>query len=209
MKKTIRHMDNERGVALLMVLLISTITLAVTTTMLYMLTQSTRYSGMGKRFTTGSEAAMAGSEVITEFLSPGADTLAYRSGLVSKLQFWPEPQPADTDCEAIKINYDTTDPEWGPCSKSILIDPADTSTFDVKFEMGNYDVYSKIVYTFKGNTAGTKTENRGWRNTCVIHCQGGGDRFTPAISTAYIIEIDARNRTRPTEGSRLSVLFQY
>ena len=192
-----------------MVLLIATITLAVTTTMLYMLTQSTRYSGLGKRFASSSECAQSGISVLTEFIG-SVDTQAKRQILVDNIGLLPETTTANS-CESRKISDDFN--AWkDDCDYSLIINPKDSATYDISFNLGpTCDVYSKIVYTFKGNTRvssrGGDTGTR-WRNTCVVHCgdyQMGGE----TLYSSYIVEIEARSSTNPNDRARLSVHYQY
>jgi len=220
--RTMNILREEKGVALLMVLLIATIILSVTTTMLYLLTQSTRYSGLGKRFASASEAAMAASEVYTGYIGL-ADTAAYRQKLHDTIGFMPATSSA---CESTKLEKDTVD--WASCNNTILIDPADPNTYDSYFDLGNYRVFAKIVYTFKGNTAPPTSSSTGgagapeWIRTCVIHCQGEGSKsgyagaesqFTTPSPYTYLIEVDARRMSGgtliPEESAKLSIVYQY
>lgn len=209
--KRFKYISNEKGIALMMVLLIATITLAVTTTMLYMLTQSTRYSGLQKRLATASEAAFAGSGVITDYIGAKASfALVDKYNAALGFQSF-----LTTQCEADKLNETT--PDWQGCSSSLYIDPNDTTTYDNSFLLGDYKVFSKIVYTIKGNTAGSGTSSTvepRFSNTCVVHCGGGGgstvgDFAGFAIPATYIIEVEARNTRNLNETSKLSILFQY
>jgi len=200
-----RMLQNERGVALMMVLLIATITLAVTTTMLYMLTQSTRYSGLQKRYASANEAAIAGSAVITDFITyKGGDTV-FRQNYATAIGL---NTVLSADCLADKLNEHTKD--WRGCDDSMLMDPASAATYDTHFLLGNYKVMTKIVYTIKGNTAQGTSERR-FTNTCVVHCEGGGagDFASQVIPATYIVEVDARNTSNPEESSKITVLFQY
>lgn len=206
---------NEKGVALLMVLLIATITLAVTTTMLYMLVQSTRYSGLSKRYSEATEAAQAAVDVYTNFIAY-ADTDAYRQSLVDNLNFSPTlaTDPASVSArqrQEDKITLDYSQWIQKGWDSSMLIDPDIDTSYDASFELGDYIVYSKIVHTYKGNTivSDERKEEGGWRNTCVIHCQGGEDSISLTIFSAYVIEVDARSTKNPNDRARYSVLFQY
>lgn len=214
--KNWKVINNERGVALLMVLLISTITLAVTTTMLYMLVQSTKYSGLSKRYATASEAGKAAVNLYTDFIAFAKDK-AYREELAnSNLDFW----PSSTDTVALEREDFKITNDWEYWDKTkhdatLLMDRTDVTTYDAKFVLDKYEVLSKIVYTFKGNTRAKEassggTAKAGWKNTCVIHCQGGeGDTLIPPIYSAYIIEVEAVNTQNPDDRARYSVLFQF
>jgi len=218
---------NERGVALMMVLLIATITLTVTTAMLYMLTQSTRYSGSQKRYASAMEAAVASYAVSSAYITKGAQ---FMEDYNLKLGF----QNYNIPCVSDKLDVLTT--EWdSACSRTLLMDVGDLasslvgdpSTYDVSFELGDYKIFSKIVYTIPGNTAraasgdvvsisGKGLTSGRFQNTCVIHCDGGtngggtaGAFGGQAIPSTYIVEVDARSKLNPQESAKISILFQY
>lgn len=72
-----RHVfGNNRGVALLIALLISVAVMAMVAGVLYFVTQSTSMSGAGKRYATASEAADGAVQVVknTIFLTINGDT---------------------------------------------------------------------------------------------------------------------------------------
>jgi Tfp pilus assembly protein PilX len=217
--------NNERGVALLMVLLIATITLAVTSTMLYMLTQSTRYSGMQKRHATAQEAAMAGTRVAMNYILNRGE-LAFKQEMAIKIGF---EDYLTEECQKAKIQQNTS--FWPACSSTLQLAPGDTSTYDNSFILGNYKVSTKIVYTFEGNTQGgsKSVDDLGggggvtdrFVKTCVVHCglagtgsraaSGGiaGEIQQQVFPATYVIEVDAVNTLRTTESAKLSVLFQF
>lgn len=192
---------NEKGVALMMVLLIATITLAVTTTMLYMLTQSTRYSGLQKRLVSASEAAIAGSTTAVDFVSAkGADTAMIAAFAANINLVVP-----DTTCLETKVSKPMD--EWGSCSSTMVIDPDTPATYDFSATFGTYDVYSKITWSKPGNTGMVNLETQYLRNPCVVHCD---ERLeTPGVPGTYSVEIDSRNSRNPNESAKLSVLFQF
>jgi hypothetical protein len=58
--------DNNRGVALVMALIISVAIMAMVTGMLYVVNQNTKISGAGKRYTTAEEAADGAINVVKD-----------------------------------------------------------------------------------------------------------------------------------------------
>ena len=54
---------NQRGVALVMVLILAVISLAMVSVMIYLVTQGTRFSGFYKRYETAREAGIGGAEI--------------------------------------------------------------------------------------------------------------------------------------------------
>lgn len=64
----INYIKNERGIALVMVLILALIGLAIVSAMLYMLTQGTQVSSAQKFYRTAEEASYGGMELATEYL---------------------------------------------------------------------------------------------------------------------------------------------
>ena len=132
-----------------MVLLIATIILSVTTTMLYLLTQSSKYSGLSKRYANAMEAAMSSSSVITDFISYKSDP-----SLLTALDSIGFQNVMSSQCAADKF-YEFTDKWSSECDNQIHIDPhpdrVDEYPYDQSFRLGAYEVFSKIVHTIPGN----------------------------------------------------------
>ncbi len=61
-----KRFSDERGVALVMALILSLIVLAAVSAMLYLVTQGTMISGFQKRYQTAQEAAKGGMELATK-----------------------------------------------------------------------------------------------------------------------------------------------
>jgi hypothetical protein len=203
---------NEKGIALVMVMILSVIALAIMAALLYMLTSSTQISGMQKRYKTAFEASVGGSDVIYQMLSsrgnpniPGiTDTAAFFSTAFT------------SPCMIAKLNSSTSTTNWAACgtgtdyilSTSISIDPTDPKTYDTKFQLGTaplqYTVYSKIVNTVEGNSGG----EAGLIKSGVIS-SNSGEVAVVSVPYLYSIEISAENTTTPAERAKLSVLYQY
>lgn len=185
----LRCRSDERGVALIMVMVISAIALAIMGALMYMLITGTRLSGGMKRYKTAIEAGVGGADVVYEMLKargdPGITDISLAMG----------------GCASAKIVNATSN--WGGCDSSLTIDITDPATYDMRFDLGNYRVYAKIVDTVRGNTGG-----------------GGDDLVKTGVVTAdtdlqskevpylYSIELEARG-TNTDERARLSVLYQY
>lgn len=196
-----KRADNQKGVVMMMVLLIATITLSVTTTMLYMLLTSTKFSGMQNRFATSMEAAVAGTEAVTEFISYGNSASFVQKFNDAGMSFG---YGDNVTCIEEKLKESTA--SWSAaCSNDLYINPLDGTSYDVHFELGDYLVYGKIVYTIKGNTGGGGAIRR-FANTCVTDCGiGFGGQ---AVPFTYTVEVLAKHRDILTETSRMSVLYQ-
>ncbi|MBI5676461.1 MAG: hypothetical protein HZC48_11655 [Nitrospirae bacterium] len=196
-----RSLSNERGIALLMVLVLTAISLAVMAGMIYMITQSTIMSGVEKRYATAIEAGKAGSEVTYDYIgtrgSPGIYTFS----------------PGITEaCRTLKLNQSTSNWAIGTTcpanSDSVTIDPLDDTTYDWSFELGtaplDYSVFAKIVDTVEGNSAA----DEGLIKTGVI-LPNSGEIQVQSIPYIYSIEVHTENSTNSAEEAKLSVLYQY
>ena len=78
---------NEKGIALVMVLIFSLIGLAIVSAMLFMLTQGTRISGSLKIYKSGDEAGLGGTFTIAEMIkNKGLQRGTVTSLLLSQLE---------------------------------------------------------------------------------------------------------------------------
>lgn len=205
---------NEKGIALVMVMIISVIALAIMAALLYMLTSSTQISGMQKRYKTAFEAGVGGADVVYQLLSSRGDP-----GIGGINFSWSAALPgASTDpCLIAKLNKSTSSTNWAACAAdaatyakvtSINIDPTDSKTYDTTFQLGTpplqYTVYSKIVNTVEGNSGGEE----GLMKSGVIS-SNSGEVAVVSVPYLYTIELSAENTGNSAERAKLSVLYQY
>lgn len=194
----IMHHDNEKGIALVMTLVVSAIALAIMAGLIYMITAGTQISGIQKRYKTALEAGVGGAGVAYEYIS--------RRGAASALYTF---SPGVTEqCRTLKLNQRTNN--WGACpanANSIAINPGDNTTYDWTFDLGTdptYRVYAKIVDTIDGNSGG----DEGLLKSGVVS-SGTGEVTVVSMPYLYTIEIDAQNAANPAERAKLSILYQY
>lgn len=135
---------SERGVALILVLVLSTIALMVMTMVLYVLTMGTQMSGSEKRYRTAHEATLGGIEVIRKIIKEqqmvnniGPVVITYTGTFAAKM--------ASADLAKEGLPSSQTD---------VAIDPANVNTYDLYVDIGNptYRVYAKITQRQAGNT---------------------------------------------------------
>ena len=149
-----RMIRNNEGMALIMVLILSVICLAMSSGILYFVTESTRMSGSHKRYETANQAATGGSEVMFQLVSSRGDQTNFNYPLNLGLfnLTTPSSNVGGFNCITDKLLNNTDD--WNAvCNSSLSIDRLDSSTYDMAFDMGTYNVYSKVVDTVAGNTA--------------------------------------------------------
>ncbi len=199
---------SQDGVALMMTLIVSAIALSVMASLMYIMVSGTRISGLNKRFTTALEAGRGGQAVVLEYVGtrgrPDAD-------FMNAISF--DSSGTSDTCLDDKLNKATVD--WdATCDAILTINTGDSDTYDFKFELAAYTIYSKIVNTIEVNTsAGGKAQK--WVTTGVVTAGGGGAGGGGTIEVVpvpylYTIELDARKGTRAdAEKAKLSVLYQY
>lgn len=189
--------NNERGIALVMVMILSTIMLAIMAGLIYMVTSGTQISGIQKRYKTALEASTGGAEVIYLMIGKRGDPeLSLATFNIN----------ASSTCLTDKLNKNTS--SWdGSCNKSLTIDPSSSSTYDMTFQLGTspvYTVYSKIVDTVEGNSGG----DEGLLKSGVVS-SNTGEVTVKSIPYLYTIEIHTENASNPAERAKLSILYQY
>lgn len=185
---------DERGVALIMVMVISVISLAIMGALVHMLITGTRLSGSMKRYKTAVEAGVGGADIVYAMLEARGDPGIPGINLLMN--------PSGSGCSTAKIINATT--SWGGCDSSLTIDITDATTYDMRFDIGNYRVYAKIVDTIIGNTG---SSGGGLIKTGVVTADT--DLQTQEVPYLYTIELDARALNNPVERAKLSVLYQY
>lgn len=144
-----RTANDDKGSTLIVVLVLSAVALFVTAGLIYMLIESTKISGSMKRFKTAGEAGRAGAEVMYQLINARANP-----GI---------PLANFTICDSNRLFNQTTGKLFVPTANwpagtdsSITIDPANTNTYDTRFDLGDnptYRVFAKITDTVKGNSA--------------------------------------------------------
>jgi hypothetical protein len=222
-------LKSEKGVALLMVLILSAVSLMLMTAMLYMITVGTQTSGMNKRYRNALEAGIAGSDITNLIINLRGDNTAitnFVTALNGSLN--PSLTPAGacngtayssgvgatfTGAAAKIISSSSTwNGTWPGCSDTSL--SADKTAYDFKFTLGTspqFNVYAKIVNVVEGNTGSTGSSAGNGHQLSMNPTTGSGNEIpTPTIPYQYTVEVDAENAS-PNSGDRakLSILYQY
>lgn len=222
---------NEKGIALVMVLVLAAISLAIMAALIYMLVGGTKTSGIQKRYKTALEAGIGGSEVIYQFISLRGES-AGQLAFINKLNAaglslnasvtTPTACTRSTaaECSAIALQDYTCNPCTGleaklklptscwttGCDSSLTITPGTASSYDMQFDLGTtttYRVYAKIVDTVYGTSGVGEVLITGGVVAEGPGIEGGKFPFL------YTIEIDAENPNNRDERAKLSVLYQY
>jgi hypothetical protein len=223
---------NEKGIALVTVLVLSLIALAIVSTLVYLVIHGTRFSGFFKRYESVREAAYGGAEITAALISNRGNLII---GTLDNADCDPISFTSTCNCgdpDIIGGNSPDTclcrklcDPpytggtyNWGAVGSgacpvdSVSLDS--TSSPDMQFCLASdpldlmkpiYQVSAKIVDTTKGCTDLSGEDLGG---TCVA-CSDSIFKGPPA-PYLYRVEIDSQDSARPDlERARLSVLYAY
>jgi hypothetical protein len=212
---------NERGIALVLVLILALIGLAIVSSLIYMMTTGTRSSGAEKFYRTADEAALGGAMIGVNLITTNFDNAAAGGALSAPLPALGTQVGDNVDggssnaCLTQKLSLPPTD--WASCVPSnVNMDPGDTP--DMTFTLQgipdpitgvqiNYNVDTKIVDTVQGNTAGA-TSGKTWNTSG----PGSGSNTVvtpPRRSWLYRIEVQAEDAVNPRERARYSVLYAH
>lgn len=215
------HLRSEKGIVLVMVIVLSAVALLIMTTLIYLITTGTQVSGLQKRYKTALEAGIGGSNIFHQLIglrAQTADTNAFtadlnssslNSALTTSNACWGVLSAATYTGLAAKLMTPST--SWVNCDTSISIDPAVPATYDMSIELGTttkYNVYAKIVATTEGNTAGATAH---LRSGGVVRMRGGASGSITVMTKPYIhaIEVLSENSAQSDERAKLSVIYQY
>jgi len=231
MMKLLPILKDEKGVALITSLLLTMLSLTVVLTALYLMTMSTKQSGLSKRYKTALQASYGGTDIMVKDLIPqilkNADALANATdstvasviqGIVvnypglSDLKVGPNyaSQTIAGDCLRQKLLNSPLNNGWQiagtACSSSIKPKDLPDFTFTVPASTGStpYTIYSKIVDTVVGNSdmSGVSLGGAG-----VADSQNA---IVPQhIPYVFRVEVQAERTTKATENANLSVLYAY
>ncbi len=198
-----RVFASEKGVALIIALIFTAVSLAIMSALLYMILSATQVSGIQKRYKTALEASFGGKEVIFQAISARGNPLLAGINLSYDV---------NGGCMGTKLlqstyNSSTGASNWGTCDSSLTINPNDQTTYDMKFTLGTstqYTVYAKIVNTVEGNSGA----DLGLVKTGVVNADPG-EINVMSIPYLYTVEVDAENAANPMERAKLSILYQY
>lgn len=197
-------LSTEKGVALVMVLILAVISLAIMAALVYMLVAGTQISGMQKRYKTALEASVGGSDIIYQVIASRIDnpvTLATNFNFLPSITF-----PTAQNCFNQKLIFGTS--AWSNCAanqSTMSIDPLTAATYDMSFTVGTnptYTVYAKIVDTVPGNSGGDIGLTKGG----ALESAGAIVKSVPFL---YTIEVQAQNTANPNERAKLSILYEY
>ncbi|MEW6586891.1 MAG: pilus assembly protein PilX [Nitrospirota bacterium] len=213
---------SEQGIALAMVLVLSTISLVIIAAMIYIVLQGTKSSAAFRRYATALEAGHGGAEIAVSLvdnrgrlLIPGLD-IDFPNACICDAdadpydEIYPHPSPDTCLCRKLCMPPNRSDgsSNWnsGDCDDSP--DPTvspDLPPFKLAGFGTEYQVFAKIIDTTVGATD-LSGENLSCGSGAAYEC---GSVQGPSTPYLYRIEIRAQDSTNPVEKSGLSVLYAY
>lgn len=214
---------NERGIALVSVLILSLIALSIISTLLYLVIQGTRFSGFFKRYETAREAGAGGAEITINLIN-GHGKLPDLLSVFPKGCDCGDPDTAGDNsmvnddrslstlagsyiCLCAKLCDATADwPETCDSSLDATANP-DLSLSLAGIGGDSYSVNAKIVDTIPGITP-MSLEDLGGTGVVTSGASTVVEVVQPYI---YRVEVDSQsqNATNQFERSRISVLYGF
>jgi hypothetical protein len=225
---------NEKGIALVLVMILSLIALAFVSAMLFMVTQGTILSGAYKVYKSAEDASFGGTGVIQDYMLGRGNLSLPLLGINTGGSC-----TCDTHSDGNATTNDNIDNALSPPARSCRCDKicsghfngatnnwttgadakctaADTSldpmtNSDIQLTLGGgYQVFGKIVDTVEGNSdMGGLVTGGGTLGGGGVVSSNTGLVNPPQSPYIYRIEAQAQNTTNPAEQSRLSILYAY
>jgi len=212
-------LKNERGIALVLVLILSLIALAIVSSLLYMATMGTRTSGAEKFYRTADDAAFGGTRIALDMVINNFDNAAAGGALSAPFQAQLLSVLDDQACIRQKLSRapGAGFVNWTECEPSRrTLNAADTP--DMTFQLNGvtadgmpnpYNVFVKVVDTIEGNTAGTASSSESGLATGGVG-GGGASVVTPQRrSWIYRIEVEATDTASQRERATYSMLYAH
>jgi hypothetical protein len=202
-KRICAKAGNERGIALVLVLVVSLIVLAIMSGLIYIVISGTQISGMQKRYKTAQEAASGGADVMFALIESRGNPSW--PGLLLNINAEDIPV-GSSNCLIEKLNKSTAN--WNAaCDSALSIDILTPTTYDMTFQLGSgantYTVFAKIADTIEGNSGGDFGLTKGG----VV--SGSGEITVQSYPYFYTVEIEAQNTASPAERAKYSILYEY
>jgi len=210
-----RHLKNEKGVALVTALLLTLIALAICLALIYYITQSTTISGANKRYKTSLEAAHGGVDVFAKDIIPRIFGGYSTNSLRATFEGINLDVPVSNDCLQQKLNMNTRD--WSACGATGS-SPDALAYPDITFRLRGmplkpgFLVNAKIVDTTLGNTDTSASGGAGETlidPAGVAYNSNAGQVGVKHLPYIYRLEVESKQENNAKERAGLSVLYAY
>jgi hypothetical protein len=210
-----RIAGNEKGIALVLVLVLSLIGLAMVSALVFMATQGTTLSGAMRFYRTADEASVGTAEMTAEYiLNRGASAILNNPTACNcgNPTIYTDTVPDTCRCNKI-CNPASQYPaglaglELARCAGPVSVDPS--ANFDGSVVLGEYTVTYKVVDTVEGNTDMGGIVASGDLTGSGVVASSGGVYNPPHFPFLYRMEVMAQRTTNPRERSRISMLYGF
>lgn len=223
-----KQIKNEKGIALVMVLVLALIGLGMVSSLLFMLTQGTQFSGAQKFYRTAEEAGFGGVELTTQYLAsrgeldiPVLPGLAFTSGCNCNDPYTYTDNidlmtgAASNRCDKLcspTASWPVALDENGLAGIQVSLNPKVNT--DMQYTLPGllpvtYTVYAKIVDTVQGNSDVGGLVLSGELGGAGVVASNSGLVNPPHNPYIYRLEVQAEATNNPREHSRMSVLYLY
>lgn len=225
-----KQIKNEKGIALVMVLILALIGLGMVSALLFMLSQGTQFSGAQKFYRTAEEAGFGGVEITSQYFAsrgqldiPALPGLSFTSGCscndpyvyTDNLDNMYDPPIRSNRCDKLcspTASWPAALDENGLAGIQVSLDP--TVNTDMQYTLPGllpvtYTVYAKLVDTVQGNSdVGGLVLSGELGGNGVVFANAGlvNPPHNPYI---YRVAVQAEATNNPREHSRMSVLYLY
>src|SRR4030042_1628777 len=209
---------NEKGIALVMILILAAIALAIMAGLIYMVTSSSQISGMQKRYKTALEGGVGGADITYQFISLRGDSIDTAALIAifsdpTRNPIYPVITTSSsctgtdvsgaffggtTSLSGFEAKLKTPSTSWSAACDpdNMSITPGTATSYDMRFDLGSslypptYRVYAKIASTVEGNSA----VDRGLLGRGVVASgSGSGEVTVMSVPYLYTVEMDAQN----------------
>lgn len=229
------YIKNEKGIALVMVLILALIGLAIVSALLYMMTQATTMSGAQKFYRTAEEASYGGMELSTGYIAgmgllnipllPGIgftagcncrDPYVYNDNIDNMTDA--RSDRCDKLCNPT-ANWPAGVDEGAAAGVQVSLDPTKMNpitgqpTYDMRFTLGGapttFEVFAKIVDTVQGNSDVGGIVSSGELQGSGVVAATSGLISPPHSPYLYRLEVQSQSTANPRERARLSILYAF
>lgn len=200
-----KHLVNNKGIALVTALLLTLISLGILMAVVYLITKGTTISGFLTRYSSSLEASYGGVNIMTKEILEKAITGSTLSSLGTYNNLLAS--NVSDACFTDKLTKKTAD--WASGCSSTL-DPKDNTdivlTLNGVAGKPDYNIFIKMVDTIKGNSS---------TSSIALETAPGVVDITPGevqpkhIPYVYRIEAQGERKLNPTEKSNLTGLYAY
>ncbi|MDA8388926.1 MAG: hypothetical protein M0Z58_09740 [Nitrospiraceae bacterium] len=190
----LRHINDESGMTLVIVIVLAAVALIIMSGLIYMATSGTEVSGMGKRYSTALEAAVGGTDAARGLID-SRDANNFKLPAVQATF-------SNALCTNTKLLKPTSEWTTNGCPANSYSWTIGAGNYDMSLSLGNYTVYAKIVDTIPGNTAAAT----GLEKTGVVEADSG-TLAVPAVP--YIYTIETLSKANTPERSKVSAVYEY